>query len=240
MKISIISVCRNCVQDVDQTISSVLKQLCTDYEYIVIDGASSDGTYGKVCSYKGAFQTRGIRFTTQSEPDSGIYNAMNKGINIASGEYILFLNMGDSLIGESVLKEIIPYLNGENVVYGDCKMKGMPYLQKWHLSFFNSVYRELALCHQTIFAPSCLLKKRGFDEAFPVCADREWVIYCLMNKETFDHVPVLICDYKGDGVSSNYMKYQEDSLRVSQKYGGVKAKIIILVKRIVGKILKHI
>ena len=207
MKISIISVCRNCVQDVDQTVSSVLKQIYKDYEYIVIDGASSDGTYGKVCSYKEAFQTSGIRFIAQSEPDSGIYNAMNKGINIASGDYILFLNMGDSLIGESVL---------------------------------NSVYRELALCHQTIFAPSCLLKKRGFDEAFPVCADREWVIYCLMNKETFDHVPVLICDYKGDGVSSNYMKYQEDSLRVSQKYGGVKAKIIILVKRKIGKILKHI
>ena len=122
MKISIISVCRNCVQDVDQTISSVLKQLCTDYEYIVIDGASSDETFEKVCSYEGVFQTRGIKFIAQSEPDSGIYNAMNKGIKVASGEYILFLNMGDSLIDVSVLEKILPYLNGESVVCGDCQM----------------------------------------------------------------------------------------------------------------------
>ena len=91
-KISIVTVCYNAERTIKSTIESVLKQTYTDYEYILIDGKSTDNTYKIVCSYDKKFKNRGVQYRHISEQDQGIFDAMNKGIQMARGRYINFMN----------------------------------------------------------------------------------------------------------------------------------------------------
>ena len=104
--LSIITVNKNCLSGLRRTIDSVLEQTCKDYEFIVIDGASTDGSAELKERYPQIDQFL-------SEPDSGIYNAMNKGIGLAHGKYCLFLNSGDALANENVLSEALKTLSSQ-------------------------------------------------------------------------------------------------------------------------------
>ena len=112
-QISIITINYNNASGLEKTIRSVVEQTYNEYEYIIIDGASSDKSKEVIQEYQ-----RYIDFWC-SEKDSGIYNAMNKGIQKASGEYLLFLNSGDVLNNSAVLADIHGFLSGEDFVYGD-------------------------------------------------------------------------------------------------------------------------
>ena len=111
-QISIITINYNNASGLEKTIRSVVEQTYNEYEYIIIDGASSDKSKEVIQEYQ-----RYIDFWC-SEKDSGIYNAMNKGIQKASGEYLLFLNSGDVLNNSAVLADIHGFLSGEDIVYG--------------------------------------------------------------------------------------------------------------------------
>ena len=104
MKISIITVCKNAESAIERTILSVVTQSCfnKNIEYLIIDGASTDKTIEIIQKYAEKYPIKWI-----SEPDSGIYNAMNKGIKLASGDYLLFLNAGDYLIHYNIIKSLI-------------------------------------------------------------------------------------------------------------------------------------
>ena len=95
LKFTVITVTYNAEDVLAKTIESVLKQKCRPYEYLVFDGKSTDKTLDIADRYKTLFQEKGIRFVIVSEKDTGIYNAMNKGINAATGDFISFLNAGD-------------------------------------------------------------------------------------------------------------------------------------------------
>ena len=99
-KISIVTICYNCKEDLEKTIKSVVSQTYPNIEYIIIDGGSSDGTLGVLEEYKEHFAF------CVSEPDDGVYDAMNKGIRHCTGEWILCLNAGDVLYDEAVLSKI--------------------------------------------------------------------------------------------------------------------------------------
>lgn len=103
MKLSIITICLNNLEELKRTVASVLQQTCKEFEYIIIDGGSTDGCKEYIEGLAGVSQWI-------SEPDKGIYNAMNKGIRIAGGEYVLFLNSGDELYNGGVLAEALPLL----------------------------------------------------------------------------------------------------------------------------------
>ena len=107
MKISIITVCKNAENAIERTMLSVMSQNCfkENIEYVVIDGASTDKTDEIIQQYSNKYPIKWI-----SEPDSGIYNAMNKGIKMATGEYLLFLNAGDYLIHYNVIKSLMNLL----------------------------------------------------------------------------------------------------------------------------------
>lgn len=113
MKLSIISVNRNNKTGLLKTIISVINQTFTDYEFLVIDGASTDGSVDIIRQYADK-----INYWV-SEPDNGIYHAMNKGINACVGEYILFLNSGDELFNSEILQEIFLENHDEEIIYGD-------------------------------------------------------------------------------------------------------------------------
>ena len=112
MKISIITVCFNAVGVIEKTILSVISQTYNDVEYIIIDGGSTDGTLDIVKKYENY-----IAYWI-SEPDSGIYNAMNKGVKYATGLYCNFMNAGDFFINEKVLENIFTSNRNEDLISG--------------------------------------------------------------------------------------------------------------------------
>lgn len=114
MRLSIITINYNNIVGLESTVNSVLNQTSKDFEYIVIDGNSSDGSADYLNKEEGNFSY------WVSEPDTGIYNAMNKGLKRANGEYLLFLNSGDTLVHEDVLKQVIQSFNSNfDIYYGN-------------------------------------------------------------------------------------------------------------------------
>ena len=106
MKVSVITVCFNSENEIRETIESVLKQDFTDYEYIVKDGKSQDRTISILHEYEEDFEKKGIVYRIISEKDGSIYRAMNEGIKFSNGEWLNFMNAGDTFANSSVLKNI--------------------------------------------------------------------------------------------------------------------------------------
>ena len=115
-KISIITIVYNNARDIEYTITSVLNQSYSNIEYIIIDGASTDGTLAIVNKYKNDIDL------IVSEKDNGIYDAMNKGLALATGEYVLFLNSGDELYNAHTLQTVIEKGNHADIIYGETKL----------------------------------------------------------------------------------------------------------------------
>ena len=113
MKLSIITINYNNAIGLKKTIESLIEQSYQEYEYIVIDGGSDDGSKEVIWE--------SLRYVSSwcSEKDTGVYNAMNKGIMRATGEYLLFLNSGDYLYDSTVLEDVTSTLSGEDIIYGD-------------------------------------------------------------------------------------------------------------------------
>src|SRR5690606_12018670 len=115
-KISIITVVYNNVRDIEYTIRSVISQTYPNIEYIVIDGASTDGTLDVINNYRDRINV------VISEKDRGIYDAMNKGLATASGDYVLFLNSGDELFDDNSIQNVVEEGKGADIIYGETKL----------------------------------------------------------------------------------------------------------------------
>lgn len=171
-KLSIITVCKNAAQDIERTIQSVLDQTYDNIEYIIIDGASEDGTMDVVNRYKEHADI------VVSEPDDGIYNAMNKGIDLSHGEILYFLNAGDYLIHKKVIANIIDIFNQRDcdVIHGNILIidrqtdrysikRGTPQPDDYY--FYNR-----SLPHQAMFYRGKVFERvGGYDESFRVISD---------------------------------------------------------------------
>lgn len=204
MKISIITVNYNNYSGLKHTLESVKSQFCTHYQQIVIDGGSSDGSADLLEKYKDIIDY-GV-----SEKDSGIFNAMNKGIANATGEYLLFLNSGDYLLNEHVIANALPYLTGEDFISGDtiC-LRSDGTKAKWcsprNLSAFVLV--RYALSHQSTFIKADLLRKRPYREDLRIASDWEQELYeLLFNNATYKAMPIEICCFGEDGISRTNLK----------------------------------
>ena len=225
--ITVISVSYNCVSDVEKTIRSLESQTYKEFEYIVVDGKSSDGTMEKIKKYQNIFEN----MVLISEPDRGIYDAMNKGVSKANGKYVFFLNFGDCFYDKDVLKNITQKMQSNaDIYYGDIEKSGISIVQKNKATLFNCIYREYMICHQSIFAKRELLQKYPFDLQYKLCADRDWLIKVLQGKYCVEYVNRIICRYDITGQSSNLWKFMQESRKVSIKYGGKKAEIFMNLK----------
>jgi len=119
MKITIITVCYNASSTIGETIKSVINQSYKNLEYIIIDGESTDGTKEIIENYKKIFPIIYI-----SEKDNGIYDAMNKGLDLATGDYLNFMNADDYFFNNTVVEEVVPFLNKQyDIVYGNMEVR---------------------------------------------------------------------------------------------------------------------
>lgn len=201
-KISVVTVCYNAVDTIEKTILSVLNQTYSNVEYIIIDGLSTDGTIDIINKYR----DRIAYFV--SEPDKGIYDAMNKGIKAATGDWINFMNSGDEFYGINVLSNVFAYSIPSNsqVVYGDVmlKFKDQDGMIK-HLGNLKREHVPFSLNHQSTFTRVSVLKKMGYDLSYKLAADANSFYLISKQNGEFSYVPVVISIYEcTEGVSSTH------------------------------------
>lgn len=184
--ITIVTVCFNSEDTIEETMKSVLNQTYQDKEYLIIDGNSTDHTMGIVNRFKDYDCIRII-----SEPDDGLYDAMNKSLYIANGDYILFLNSGDVFCDEKVLADMAPYLN-ENIVYGNVIRKTYTGDKVEKYPGKNKLLRLLLqgkmVSHQVIFTQTDIMRKYGFDETYRITADFNFLVRAVHDKCSLRYV----------------------------------------------------
>lgn len=202
MKLSIITVNLNNHSGLKNTVESVICQDFTDYELIIIDGGSTDGSREIIEQYKNHLSYY------VSEPDNGIYDAMNKGIRKASGEYCFFLNSGDYLLNMQVLKKVFSHECQSDIIYGNLVLtfNGQTIgkiVGRSHMTFLD-VYSS-SVKHQATFIRTNLFEKFGFyDETLKISADWAFFMKSIgLGGATFSYLNTDIASFDNDGLSNN-------------------------------------
>lgn len=206
MKLSIITINYNNVEGLRRTIDSVLCQTWRDFEWIFIDGGSTDGS--KELIEKTAAECPNVSYWC-SEPDKGVYNAQNKGIAHAQGEYLNFMNSGDTFYDENVLMNVSCELRGEDICCGDTLCDdGLRMDSPYEISgeFF---FQKRTLCHQSCFIRTHLQKKFPYDEKYKIVADRKFLIHVfLLNNSSYKKINHIVSIYDTKGYSSDINKLE--------------------------------
>ncbi|MBP3688079.1 MAG: glycosyltransferase [Alphaproteobacteria bacterium] len=201
MKLSIITICYNIKDEIERTCQSIVAQTNQDFEWIVVDGGSTDGTKEILEKYKERINI------FISEPDTGIYNAMNKGIKKASGEYLNFMNGGDSFASADVIEKFYNAdIQNADVIYGNMnfiKKNGKKVLRSYpeHIDKIYLVYH--CINHQSSFIRKTLFEQYGqYNENYKIVSDWEkWIVF-IENSCVFRHWNETVADFQDGGVGS--------------------------------------
>ncbi len=202
MKITVVTVCRNAENCIGETIESVLLQEYDDYEYLVIDGASTDNTLNILQSFEGPFASKNIDFRYISEPDKGIYDAMNKSLDMADGEWILFMNAGDGFFDRDVLSNVFGNDHtGTDVIYGDILMKDNDHYKLEREGKPDDQTDHSPICHQAMFTRCDVLKEYRFDTGYTLAADYDTMIRMFRDGRRFKKLDEIISIFEMGGAS---------------------------------------
>lgn len=207
IKISVVTVCYNVEDVLEETMISVLNQSYKNIEYIIVDGNSNDNTVPIIKKYANDYPIKYV-----SEKDSGIYNAMNKGVRMSTGNYVIFINAGDRFYNYNVIKKVVKQINitKANAYYANVKYEyvNRSLLRKNEDYNIKKLLEGVMPCHQSIFAKRKLLLESPFDESFKICADFDW----------FAKI------YKKNKFSSKKIKYL-DILVSTVEMGGISTRL---------------
>jgi glycosyltransferase involved in cell wall biosynthesis len=208
--LTIVTINRNNASGLSQTLASVLGQTDVDFQYVVIDGASTDGSRAILVA------TAGIDEWI-SESDNGIYDALNKGIARATGDYLLFINSGDRLAEATTIRDARPHLGIADIVYGNMKVEAPG--GGWD-GFMPDVIdlkqmMDDTLWHPVSFIRSELFERHGnYDTSFEICGDYDWFFNVIIDKQaTTRHFDQFVAIFDLTGVSSK----PENSVRVASE-----------------------
>lgn len=206
-KVSIITINKNNKDGLRKTMQSVLDQDFDDFEYIVVDGASDDGSVEVIQEFEALFKQKRVPFQYESKPDRGIFHAMNKGIVRAEGEYLLFLNSGDYLVAPAVLTSFTQFGATEDFVAGNImvhvdgrdEIRKNP--EKVDFLFFYSVG---ALHHQATFVKRNVFDRFGmYNENNKISSDWEHSLRSIVvGGASYRHVELTVSHYDITGISS--------------------------------------
>lgn len=212
LKISVITVSYNAAATIEQAISSVVNQTYSNIEYIIIDGGSTDGTVDIIRKYEDR-----IAYWV-SEPDRGIYDAMNKGIDAATGDYVYFLGADDALLNDEILCMVSDDIRKTNDdIYSYCEyMITDAGMQKYVSNKFarNKKLIKSMIPHQGMFVKTILAKKNHFDIRYKMTADFKFFLQCRINSAvhiTYSDVPVAY--FSLSGISGKQAKKMEKEVR---------------------------
>lgn len=220
-KISVITAVWNDAEHIEKTIQSVLSQTFPNVEYIIIDGGSKDGTVEVIRKYADKLSY------WISEPDKGVYDAMNKGIIISTGDYVIFMNSGDTFHSDDAIEMMcLDKVEKNTIVYGNVSVKYWDgvYVEKPHEFFMTSMkFKGVGICHQTVFFPGEDLRKMKYDLSYRIASDYDLMFRMWKGGTKFCYRDVVVADYEwGNGISSNPYKlldvYRENARVCSQQW----------------------
>ena len=199
--LSIITVCYNARDGLHATLENVLQQTWTRFEYLVIDGGSADGTVSLLKQSSERFAQQQIPFQYISEPDQGIYDAMNKGTKIAKGTWLLFLNAGDLLASPHILEQVFSKPCNSSIIYGDTLCVYQKSQKLYPALPLENIIHEMAFCHQSAFIRRSLLLERPYDISYKICADHHFFLSMYLKEKEFDYRPIPVSIYEISGYS---------------------------------------
>ncbi len=212
MKLSIITINYNNKAGLQRTIDSVICQTWHDFEWIVIDGGSTDGSKQLIEQYQSHFAY------WCSEPDNGVYHAMNKGITHAKGEYLLFLNSGDALYDDNVLQKVDDVHSSADIISGQAvRMDTNELLRHYDKNLLMQLYHD-TLNHQATLIKRDLFKDTCYDENLKIVSDwKFWLEAILWKKASVDVVDIIVTKQDMTGISSDQKKEYEERECVLQQ-----------------------
>lgn len=195
IKITIATVCYNAVNHIEESVISVVNQTYPNLEYVIIDGGSSDGTIDILRKYKNRISL------IISEPDKGIYDAMNKALTYSTGDFLLFLGSDDHLISFDVISKVVEQIQCKSsVYYGNVFRNSRNDIYKGHFGKFKISLENI--CHQSIFYPREVYKKYKYNLDYKVYADY-FNNLTIFPKVNFVYLPLTISYYNYEGFSSS-------------------------------------
>lgn len=228
-KFSIITVTYNAAQVLEDTIQSVITQTYKGVEYIIIDGGSKDGTLDIINRYKTHIHT------VISEPDKGLYDAMNKGIRVATGDYICFLNAGDALHEDDTLLLMVHSITGEvlpDVLYGETQLVDeeghfvrMRRLSAPEQLTWKSFQKGMLVCHQAFFARCELVEP--YDLHYRFSADFDWCIRIMKKSHNLHNTHLTLIDYLNEGMTTrNHKASLKERFHIMCKHYGYVSTVL--------------
>ncbi|MCD8556642.1 MAG: glycosyltransferase [Bacteroides graminisolvens] len=221
---SIITVTYYAESVLEETILSVVSQTYHNIEYIIVDGASKDRTLSIVNKYRDKIQA------VVSEPDKGLYDAMNKGLKMAKGEYVCFLNAGDTFHEDDTLQLIVHQLNKSNVlpdvIYGETALVDaqrhfvrMRRLQTPDTLNWKSFRQGMLVCHQAFIAKRALAET--YDLNYRFSADFDWCIRVMKKASLLHNTRLTLIDYLDEGMTTKNRKASlKERFRIMAKHYG--------------------
>lgn len=223
-KFSVITITYNAEQTLEDTIQSVITQNYHHIEYIIVDGASKDGTMKIVERYRDKISV------VVSEPDSGLYDAMNKGMHLATGDYLCFLNAGDCFHEDDTLLNVVHSLNGKSelpdIIYGNTALVDSEghFLRMRRLApperlNWRSFRHGMLVCHQAFFMKRA--KAVDYDLRYRFSADFDWCIRCMKRSETMHNTHLTLIDYLSEGMTTqNHKASLKERFRIMAHHYG--------------------
>lgn len=232
---SIITVVFNDGVHIEETIQSVLQQKKELFEYIVIDGGSTDGTLDIIKKYSTEIDV------VLSESDNGIYDAMNKGISLAKGMWVNFMNSGDIFESKDVLQTLAKYEIAESVMcfYGDTKLR---FKSDFILKKSSQVKEGIVpdVVHQSTFCRTSYMKQNKFELKYSLCADYH-LIYTMCTKKclSVQYIPLTISIYDMNGKSQQMMRYYSEVVDIEGHFSAIRYSKF-LVKSLLRSVFPHL
>ena len=209
---SIITVVYNGGDLIEHTLRSVAQQTYQDFEYCIIDGASKDDTLARVAAFQKRYP---LSIRVSSEPDRGLYDAMNKGLAQATGAFVLFLNCGDAFYEPQTLEKLAAAIDADtDIVYGEVMLvndhrqalgtRSAQTTQKLPTQLdWKSLKMGMVVCHQAFLPRRTLAPNYRIDN---LAADIDWVILCLKKAKNVVYTPHIVAEYLVGGVSAKQRK----------------------------------
>lgn len=220
-KLTVITIVYNNVRDIERTIKSVINQTHKDIEYIIIDGASNDGTLEVIEKYR--------KHTAKivSEKDKGIYDAMNKGLALATGDYVLFMNSGDEIYDNQTVEDVFDTANAADIYYGETEM----YNDDWeslgrrrHEAPENFTWTSfkfgMSISHQAIYIRRSILTP--YDLKYKYSSDIDWIIKAAKKASNIVNVHRYVAKYLVGGMSKKkHSESLKERFQIFTKYYGL-------------------
>jgi glycosyltransferase involved in cell wall biosynthesis len=199
--VTVVTVVFNDAQHIEATIQSVISQTYANIEHIIIDGGSTDGTLDIIKKYEGRIDC------WLSERDDGIYDAMNKGINLSSGDWLGFMNSGDVFFDFNVVESVFKNIDkivGKDIVYGDALITYPEYAHMGKLmkaGLLNNLWKGMQFSHQSMFASAKHLKQNKFNLENKLTADFEYIYSAYCQHKEFLYIEKTISSVSAGGAS---------------------------------------